>query len=578
MSPRFGRVAAGVMSLALLAFSTPPTSAQGSGDSQYESIAKNFFDVGFKQSPVTATATGIHDYDAQLDDLSAATITKNLTLERTALAKLEAIDPKTLSAEVAIDRQMLINQIQDDQLLTGTLAQWKHNPDLYTNVASGAIFLLIARNFAPLPDRMKAAIARERQIPRLFKQAQANLTSVDATTKMISGLDADGSVAFFQETVPSAFADVKDASLQKELKAANDAAIASLKEYVGFIKNIKPAGTYAIGKDAYEKRLEYEDALNMPVEQYLTYGEKALAQTHAQFVATAKRIDPNKTPLQVYQSLAVKHPAPNALLQVAQSDLVRLLAFIVAHHIVTLPTGATIKVVETPPFQRATTTAAEDSPGPLETHVTQAYYYVTPVDPKWDKKRQEGYLAQFNDYQFPIISAHEVYPGHFTNFAVDKHLNLSLTRKLLGSSEFAEGWAHYDEQMMVDQGWGNGDPHVRLAQLEEALLRECRYVVGVKLHTAGWSVKQGEDYMVSQCFQTPAVAEEETLRGTQDPMYGYYTLGKLMILKLREDYKKKLGSAYTLQKFHDAFLSHGDPPIPLLRPILLGANDDGKPL
>jgi uncharacterized protein (DUF885 family) len=314
------------------------------------------------------------------------------------------------------------------------------------------------------------------------------------------------------------------------------------------------------------------------VSQYLSYGEKALAQTHAQFIATAKKIDPSKTPQEVYASLAKVYPPPSTLLQKAQDDLVTLRAFVVSHHILTMPSDANIKVVETPPFQRAFITAAEDSPGALETHATQAYYYVTPPDPKWPADRLRGFMAQFNNYQFPIISAHEVYPGHYTNFAVDRHLNLSLVRKINFTSEFAEGWAHYSEQMMVDEGWGNGDPHVRLAQLEEALLRECRYVVGVQLHTGGWTLKQAEDLFTTQCFQTPAVALEETMRGTQDPMYGYYTLGKLMILKLREDYKKKMGSAYTLESFHDALLAHGDPPIPLLRPMILGSADDGKPL
>jgi uncharacterized protein (DUF885 family) len=578
MTPLFARLASGVMAMALLAAGAPPAAAQGSADAQFEAFAKNFFYTGFKLQPTSATASGVHDYDAQLDDLSASRIQHGLALERSALAKLQAMDASKLSTEVALDRTMLMNQIGDDLLLNGQLQQWKHNPDTYTGIASASIFLLISRDFAPPEVRIKSVIARERQIPRLLKQAQANLTTVDATTQMLSAEQAGGSAGFFKETVPAAFASVKNAALQAQLKAANAGAISAVTQYVAFIKKIKPSGTFAIGKDAYEKRLKYEDALDMPVEEYLTYGEKALAQTHAQFVETAKKIDPSKTPEQVYASLATKHPAPAALLQTAQNDLVKLRAFIVDHNILTLPADANVKVVETPPFQRAFVTAAEDSPGPLEQNVKQAFYYVTPVDPSWPKARQEGFLAQFNDYQFPIISAHEVYPGHFTNFAVDKHLDLSLTRKLLGSSEFAEGWAHYDEQMMVDEGWGNNDPHVRLAQLEEALLRECRYVVGVKLHTQGWTLKQGEDLMTSQCFQTPAVALEETLRGTQDPMYGYYTLGKLMILKLREDYKKKLGSAYTLQKFHDALLAHGDPPLPLLRPILLGKDDDGKPL
>ena len=236
-------------------------------------------------------------------------------------------------------------------------------------------------------------------------------------------------------------------------------------------------------------------------------------------------------------------------------------------------------MIETPAFERTTTSAAEDSPGPLETVATQAYYYVTPVDPTWSAKQKEEFLAQFNDFEFPIISAHEVYPGHFTNFSIDRGLDLSLTRKLSLSSEFAEGWAHYSEQMMVDEGWGNGDPRVRLAQLDEALLRECRYVVGVKLHTAGHDARSRRSSSLPiACFQTPQVAVEESLRGTQDPMYGYYTLGKLMILKLRSDYKKKLGSAYTLEKFHDELLSRGDPPLPLLRPFILGDSDDGKPL
>jgi len=578
MAPRSARIAAGVMALALLAFSAPPSSAQGSGDSQLEALAKNIIYTGFKMNPTGATATGVHDYDAQLDDVSPAHVKATQDLERAALAKLEAIDPKSLSAESAIDRTLLIDQINDDLLLNGELQQWKHNPDQYTELASGSVFLLITRQFAPADVRMKSATSRLKQIPAMLKQAQANLTTVDAITKRISAEQAEGSIGFFQETVPEAFQSVKDAKLQSQLKSANAAAISAMKGYVKFINAIKPSGTYAIGKAAYEKRLQYEDALTMPVEQYLSYGENALAATRAQFVATAKKIDASKTPEQVYASLAKQHPAPNALLPKAQSDLVKLRAFIVSHKIVSLPNDAQIQVVETPPFQRAFVTASEDSPGPLETNVTKSYYNVTPVDPKWPKERQEGFLAQFNDYQFPIISAHEVYPGHFTNFAIARHLPLSLTRKVLGSSEFAEGWAHYDEQMMVDEGWGNGDPHVRLAQLEEALLRECRYVVGVKLHTAGWTLKQGQDYMTSQCFQTPAVALEETLRGTQDPMYGYYTLGKLMILKLRADYKKKMGSAYSLEKFHDALLAHGDPPLPLLRPILLGSDDDGKPL
>jgi uncharacterized protein (DUF885 family) len=574
------RVLAAVALTGLLGASAAPSSpsAASSSDAQFQSLAREFFYRNFKESPVQATAVGVHSYDAQLDDLSAAAIARRDAAAKSDLAKFEAIDAASLTPDDALDRTLIINAINDGLLSSETLQDWKHNPDIYTGVASGSIFLLISRQFAPLAVRMKDVIAREREIPAMLEQAKANITTVDAMTQQIALEQAQGGVGFFAQTVPAAFASVKDAALQSQLRAANAAAMKALAAYAAWIKAISPKGTFAIGMDAYEKKLQYEDALSMPVDQYLAYGEKALAQTRAQFIATAKRIDPTATPQHVYASLAKDYPPPAQLLAKASSDLKRLRAFVVSHHIITMPSDASIDVVPTPPFERAFVTASEDSPGPLETVATKAYYNVTPPDASWPAARIAGFMAQYNNYQFPIISAHEVYPGHFTNFAIDRHLQLSLTRKLMFSSEFGEGWAHYGEQMMVDEGWGNGDPKVRLAQLEEALLRECRYVAGVKLHTAGWTVKQAEDLFQTQCFQTPAVALEESMRGTQDPMYGYYTLGKLMILKLREDYKKKLGSDFTLQKFHDALLAHGDPPIPLVRPFILGSDDDGKPL
>lgn len=570
------------MALVALLGATPATPASPAAapdaDSSFQQLAHDFLYEGFKYSPATATEIGVHAYDSQLDDMSAAGIAQQIAWSKAYLAKFEAIDPKSLTPDDALDRTLIVNTIRDNLLSGETLQTWKHNPDAYTGLASGAVYLLISRNFAPAPVRMKDAIAREQAIPKLIASAKANITTVDAVTQRISAEQASGAVGFFVQTVPAAFAGVKDPSLQVQLKSANAAAVRTMRGYAAWIASLRPKGTYAIGAEAYGKKLQYEDALTMPIDEYLSYGEKALAQTHAEFIATAKKINPNQTPQQVYASLAKSYPPPGSLLQKAQNDLVLLRAFIAAHHIVTLPPDANIKVVPTPQFERAFVTASEDSPGPLETVATQAYYNVTPPDSSWPAQRTVGFMAQFNNYQFPIISAHEVYPGHFTNFSLDRHLNLSLTRKVLGSSEFAEGWAHYDEQMMVDQGWGNGDPRIRLAQLEEALLRECRYVAGVKLHTAGWTLKQAEDLFQTQCFQTPAVALEESLRGTQDPMYGYYTLGKLMILKLRDDYKKKMGSAFTLQGFHDALLAHGDPPIPLVRPFILGSGDDGKPL
>jgi uncharacterized protein (DUF885 family) len=557
------------------AASTPLVGAE---DGAYAAIAKAYFYDGFRESPSNATSTGLHDYDTVLDDVSAAAHARTLAREAVVLRRLRALDASQLSPEVAVDRTTLENFILDDLLLTGELAQWRHNPDLYVGIVSGAIYALIERRFAPPTTRLAAAIARERQIPRLLAQARANLGSVDAATKDVSEEDADGAVSFLTDDVPVAFAGVGDARARASFRASTASAKASMLAFAKYIRAIKPSGTYAIGASAYERRLRYEDAIDMSIAAYLAIGQAALVHDRARFIATAHLIDPKAPVRATYATLARKHPKPGDLVAAAAADLAKLRAFVVAKRIVTLPADADVSVVATPKFERSFVTAQEDPPGVLERVATKAYYDVTPADPTWPLSRQEGYLSQLNDYQRPLISGHEIYPGHFVNYAIDKHLDLSLTRRLLWNSEFGEGWAHYGEQMIVDEGWGNGDPRVRLAQLSEALLRECRFVAGVKLHTAGWSLGRTEHFFQDACFQSPAVATEESLRGTQDPMYGYYTLGKLMILKLRSDYRRKMGRGYTLQGFHDALLAHGDPPVPLVRPLLLGTDDDGKPL
>ena len=562
---------------AVLLGAAAPSSPSG-GDAAFSALANQYYAESFKLSPIQATFAGLHDYDAQLGDFSAAAVARQLEMDRAYLAKLHAIDRASLSPEVAIDWTILENSLNDDLLLNGTLEGWRHNPDTYSQAATGAIFGIITRAYAPLPVRARNVIARERQIPAMLAAAKRNITTVDATTKLIAYQDTAGSADFFAQTVPLAFAGMHDAALQAQLKSANTAARLAVRSYAAWIKTIRPSGTFAIGADAYQKRLKYEDGVDLSLAEYLAVGEKELARLKAEFIATAKKIDPKHKPFDVYEEISKDHVPPNQLLTAAAGDLTQLRAFIVAHHIITLPSDASIKVVETPPFERATTTASFDSPGPLERVATQTYYNVTPVDPTWSKKQVDEYMASLSNYERPIISAHECYPGHFTNYAIDKHLELSLTRKLNWNQAFGEGWAHYDEQMMVDEGWGNGDPKVRLAQLDEALLRAARFVVGVKLHTQGMTVAQAEDFFVNEGMQGRQIGVEETLRGTQDAMYGYYTLGKLMILKLRADYKKKLGPAYTLQKFHDALLAHGDPPLPLLRPLLLGSDDDGKVL
>jgi uncharacterized protein (DUF885 family) len=552
-----------------------------SNDAALGAVAQAYFADVFRSQPITATQAGVHDYDTALGSYTAAAWSAQLANDRRYRAKLEAIDPTTLGVRAALDRRNLLDAIDDDLLLNGTMAQWKHQPDTYVQLASNGVFTLIERPFAPAAVRLRAVVARENAIPGLFAAAKANLTTVDADTAKIALDDVSGSSDFFENTVPSAFPTVVDPELRAALRASTKRASAAANDFARWLKRgpvAHPHGTFAIGAANYAARLKYEEGLDVPLDEYLRVGMRALAETRARIIAAAKRIVPNGTVPQALAVVARAHPTSAQLLAVSQNDLVKLRAFVVAHDLLTLPADADVKVTETPAFLRQTTVASMDAPGPLERNATRAYYNVTPVDPRDAPKVQEQYLEAFNDFERPIISAHEVYPGHFVNFIVDKHLPLTLVEKLTSSTSFVEGWAHYCEQMMVDEGFGGGDPRARIAQLKEAILRNARFVVGVKLHTQGMTVPQAIAFFENEAFLDPAEARIEARRGTQDATYGYYTLGKLEILKLRADYKKKLGSAFTLRTFHDALLSYGNGPVPFLRPILLGADDDGRVL
>jgi uncharacterized protein (DUF885 family) len=559
----------------------PLTAATVSPDAAYTALAQQYFAESFRANPVNATQTGIHTYDMLVGSVGADAYAAEIARDHRYLDRLAALDPAGMSARSNLDRSMLTMALEDDLLLNEHMQVWKHQPDGYVQLASDAIFVLVSRDFAPARVRLRDAVAREEQLPELFAQARENLTAVDRESALLAVDDADGAIDLFSTTVPQAFAGAGDAALRRRFARSTRLAVAATKEFAAYLKArwvAHPSGTFAIGADNYRARLKYEEGIDMPLDRYLAIGEKALAQTHAQMVATAKLIDPHATTQQVLTRLYRVHPSSAELIPAAQADLVRLRRFIIAHHIIDLPPDADISVTPTPPFLRATTEASMDSPGPLESVATKAYYNVTPVDPHDKPAVQEQYLEAFNDYERPIISAHEVYPGHYTNFIIDKHLPLTLSEKLLTATSFVEGWAHYDEQMMVDEGWGNGDPRVRLLQLREAIWRNGRYVAGVKMHTQGMTVAQATRFFETQAFLDPADARAEARRGTSDATYGYYTLGKLAILKLRADYRKKLGPAFTLARFHHDLLQYGDPALPLLRPLLLGSADDGKVL
>ncbi len=549
------------------------------GDDRLDALAQRYFEQRWQLDPIDATEAGVHDGDDRIGSFDPDGWRGRLELARTTLAHLRAIDPGTMGAEAADDAQILGSRLELTILRLGTRQTWKHDPAQYTRLAAESIYGLMSRDYAPLGVRMHSAVARELALPGMLEDAAKNVDGVDVTTAALAREEIAGTLDFFTNAVPEAFAPERDGTLQAALRAANAATVSAIRKYESALEAgpfAHPSGTFAIGSANFAEELRLQELVPISLATYENVGERALATTRADFVATAKRIDSGKTPEAVAATLAASHPAAGAVLERARTDLDRLRTFVLAHHLVTLPPEDDVRVTLTPAFARRTIFAAMDAPGPLETKATAAYYYVTPPEPNWSAERTEGFLGFFNDFLFPIVSAHEVMPGHYVNFALDRHEKLSLIRKLLPSPSFAEGWAHYDEQMMVDEGWGDGDPRVRLAQLQGALLRECRYLVGLREHTQNMTVDEATAFFENNAFVGPEPARREALRGTQDPLYGYYTLGKLELLKLRSDYAKAAGSRYSLESFHDALLAHGDPPIAIVRKIVLGADDDGK--
>jgi uncharacterized protein (DUF885 family) len=554
-------------------------------------LADQYFDqVYFKFSPTGATAAGLHQYDTQLEDYSAAGVQHQVAALHDFEKKLTVIDPKALDAEPAADYQILLNSIHGQLLQLETIRSGEKNPDSYSSGITNSIFVIMERPYAPVNVRLRAAVERERLIPQVFAEARKNLKNPPHIYTEIALEQIDGLVSFFQNDVPSAFATAEDAQAKADFAKSNAAVIGALKSYAVWMKtDLLPRsnGDFRYGADTFSKELADNEMVDIPLDHLLQIGYADLHKNQAEFARVAKEIDPTKTPQQELAELATMHPAPDKLLQAFHDRFNSETAFIRSHHIITIPSDVEPVLEETPPFMRATTQASMDAPGPFETHSTKAYFNVTLPDPGWSPQRTSEYLAAFNIGTIVSTSVHEAYPGHYMQFLWMPQFP-STIRKLIGANTNVEGWAHYCEQMMLDEGYGQPGfgattereaRLIRLGQLQDALLRDARFVVGIRMHTAvggALTIPQAEDFFVEQGYQSRPIAEVETKRGTSDALYLYYTLGKLEILKLREDMKKKQGAAFNLQQFHDAFMRQGTAPIKVIRKAML--HDDSPVL
>lgn len=555
---------------------------------EFQKVSDQYFDqVYFPNQPTSATMAGYHQYDSKLEDFSETKIHAEVADLNHFADRVSSIPAASLDQTTRGDRQMVLGEIHSRLLTLQTIRPWAKNADNYSSACANAAFTLMERKFAPADDRLRSLIAREKQMPGLIEEARTNLQNPPRIFTEIGIEQLPGIIGFFQHDVPAAFTDAIDPALKSAFAQTNAVVIAALNDYLVWLKSDllpRSNGDFRIGADAFSKKLQYDEMVDLPLPKLLEIGYANMRQNQQHFAEVARELEPDKSPRDVLEELGSQHPAPDQLLGAFTATFTSLLDFIRTHHIITIPSDVRPVVEETPPFMRATTQASMDSPGPFETHATTSYFNVTLPDPSMTTAQVEGYMHSFNIGTVISTSVHEAYPGHYVQYLYSLKAP-SRVRKILSATTNVEGWAHYTEQMMLDNGYGKPGSGAqderesrffRLGQLQDALLRNARFIVGIQMHTGNMSYEQAVEFFQKEGYQPKETAEVEAKRGAGDPTYLYYTLGKLEIMKLRSDLVKKQGAAFSLQKFHDEFLSQGFPPIKVVREALLG--DDSPAL
>jgi uncharacterized protein (DUF885 family) len=566
-----------LLSIEAKAASTLPSSA----DAAFLALADQFIDTYYlPHHPSSATALGVHTYDGNLEDYSSEGVKQDIHELTRWEARISATQAALLSDTVRGDRDLLLNYLRSTRQDETVLLSWRKNPDYYSGGVTQSIFGLVEREFAPPEARLKSLIAREQAIPAALLAARRNLSNPPKVYTEIALQQLPGLIAFFKDDVPAAFQSVSDPELLRQFTASNAAVVNALMDYqVWLSKDLLPRshGNFRIGAAAFRDKLRYDEMVDVPLDKLLALNLANMRQNQQEFARIAKELAPEKSVSEVLADLSSQHPKPDQILATFRSNFNSVTDFINTHHIVTIPSKVEPKVVETPPFMRAITFASMDTPGPFEPKATEAYLNVTLPESNWNAEQTEQFMAQFS---YPVITSvvvHEAYPGHYVQFLwmFDVH---DRVRKIFNANSNVEGWAHYCEQMMYDAGLAQAlypqdlrqQKFLKLGQLQDALLRNARFHVGIKLHTTNMSLAQAEEFFVKEGYQSPVVGAVETKRGTTNPTYLYYTLGKLEIQKLRADVAQREGTAFSLQRFHDEFLRQGAPPIKLVRRTLLG--------
>ena len=552
-------------------------------DSEYEAVAEEYIKGYFASRPLLGTAIGLHEYDGKITDYSRLALDAELHRLQRFDDRLKKFEPDKLSQRQSIDLRILQAAIKKELFQRQDMSIYERDPMVYARAADVNVYL--KRNFAPLEDRVHSIVAIESQVPNIIIAAKTNLNPVLPRPYVELAIQiARGSADFLRKNLVEIVAELKDERVRTELLESNRKAAAALSDYAAWLEREKlpnASPDFALGEEKFRRLLAETELVDLPPQKILEIGLTQLRKEQKAFAEAAKKIDSGKSPAEVFKQIQSEHPTPESLLPDIGKDLEQIRKFVTTRKLVTIPSEVRARVKETPQYRRATSFASMDTPGAFEKRATEAYYYVTPTETDWTPEQKEQWLTAFNYYTADVISIHEVYPGHYVQFLRLNASPASKVEKTFGSYAFIEGWAHYCEKMMVDEGYGTVTganvslddvkraAKYRMAQADEAMLRLCRLCVAIKMHTQNMTIEEATKFFQGNCYYEEKPAHAEAMRGTFDPGYLNYTLGKLQILKLRDDYKAQQGAEFSLQKFHNELLNHGMPPIRLLRELML---------
>ncbi|MFN3817895.1 DUF885 domain-containing protein [Blastomonas sp.] len=533
--------------------------------SDWGKFVDTFLTGYFPRNPDFAVYQGRHEFDGKLPDWSEQGLADQIAFLEKTLADAEGMDPAKLADDHKFERGYLIAVVRGE-LFWLKQADWPHrNPAFYTGTLDPSVY--VTRPYADVDTRARAFIAYARGIPKAAEQIRSNLKTPLDPYAIDYGVNAFGGYAtFFTGDARAAFADVSDAAVKADLEAATADASKAMQGLADWLTTEKATARvgYALGPDLFAQMLVSTEMVDLPIVQLKAIGEADLRRNQQALATACAQFAPGATMPDCMAKLSLDKPEDGPVAE-ARRQLPKLRAFLVDKDLVSIPGTEEAKVEESPPYNRQNS-AYIDIPGPYEKGLPSVYY-ISPPDPSWAPEVQAEYIPPSKDLLF--TSVHEVWPGHFLNFLHANRAKSFFGRLFVGYA-YAEGWAHYTEEMMWEAGLGEGDPETHIGQLANALLRNCRYLSAIGLHTGGMTVDQSLAMFREQCFIDEGNARQQALRGTYDPGYLNYTLGKLMIRKLRADWTAGKGGRDAWKAFHDAFLSYGGPPVPMVRAAMMG--------